>query len=98
VCLMRVLCVCVGVCRTCLSESVDKFPIGMSDLLVSICSCGRRLIGITFGFASVAYALHKIGRSTPFWVAMRMEVAMRSGLPLGKIIYRNLNLFLQKCN
>ena len=57
---------------------IDKFPPGMSAVLVPICSCGRRPTGITLGFASVALALHKVGRSTPFAVAMRMEVAKRS--------------------
>ena len=88
VCPMRFLCVCVGVCRSCSSERIYKFPTGMSDLFVLICSCGRRLTGIIFGFTSVALALHKVGRSSPFGIAMRMEVAKRSGLSLGKLIYK----------
>ena len=46
----------------------------MSDLFVPICFCGSGLPGITFGFASVALALHKVGRSKPLGVAIRMEV------------------------
>ena len=70
------------------SMRIDKFPLGMSDVLVPILSCGRCPTGITCGFAFVALALHKVGRSTPFAVAMRMEVAKRSG-----VLYRWANIF-----
>ena len=51
-------------------------------------SCGRRLAGITLGFASVAVALHTVGRSNPRGVAIRMKVAQRSGLSLCKRIVK----------
>jgi hypothetical protein len=76
---------------------IDQFPLAMSDVLVPICSCGRRPIGITFGFASAALALHKVGRSTPFAVAMRMEVAKRSR-DIGQTYLPTNKLCLKKNN
>ena len=70
----------------------------MSDLFAPICFCGSGLPGITFGFASVALALHKVGRSKPLGVAIRMEVAKRSGLSFGKRILKKSHMLMQIFN
>jgi hypothetical protein len=49
------------------------------------------------GFASVALALHKVGRSTPFAVAMRMEVAKRSR-DIGKTDLPKQQIVIEKIN
>ena len=70
----------------------------MSDLFVPICFCGSGLPGITFGFASVALALHKVGRSKPLGVAIRMEAAKRRGLSFGKRILKKSHMLMQIFN
>ena len=68
----------------------------MSDLFVPICFCGSGLPGITFGFASVALALHKVGLQCTR-CSVRLDAVKARVLSFGKRMSQKSRMLMSVC-